>query len=59
MTDGYDCDQNTLGERVNGILKHEFPLQPPDDLRQARRMVVRRHLQLEAAALLATIENAR
>lgn len=24
MTDGYDCYQNALAERVNGILKHEF-----------------------------------
>jgi putative transposase len=39
MTDGYDCYQNALAERVNGILKHEFLLQQPDDLYQARRMV--------------------
>lgn len=39
MTDGYDCYQNALAERVNGILKHEFLLQQPDDLHQARRMV--------------------
>lgn len=26
MTDGYDCYQNALAERVNGILKHEFLL---------------------------------
>lgn len=24
MTDGYDCYQNALAERVNGIIKHEF-----------------------------------
>jgi len=24
MTDGYDCYQNALAERVNGILKEEF-----------------------------------
>lgn len=24
MTDGYDCYQNALAERVNGILKQEF-----------------------------------
>ncbi len=24
MTDGYDCCQNALAERINGILKHEF-----------------------------------
>ncbi len=39
MTDGYDCYQNALAERVNGILKHEFLLQLPKDLDQARRMV--------------------
>ena len=39
MTDGYDCYQNALSERVNGILKQEFLLQQPDDLHQARRMV--------------------
>lgn len=39
MTDGYDCYQNALAERVNGILKGEFLLQRPADLEQARRMV--------------------
>ena len=39
MTDGYDCYQNALAERVNGILKMEFLLQRPADLEQARRMV--------------------
>jgi len=39
MTDGYDCYQNALAERVNGILKSEFLLQRPADLQQARRMV--------------------
>ncbi|SIR61892.1 putative transposase, partial [Aromatoleum tolulyticum] len=39
MTDGYDCYQNALAERVNGILKQEFLLQLPDDLHEARRMV--------------------
>ena len=39
MTDGYDCYQNALAERVNGILKSEFLLQRPADLSQARRMV--------------------
>ena len=24
MTDGYDCYQNAMAERINGILKHEF-----------------------------------
>jgi len=39
MTDGYDCYQNALAERVNGILKTEFLLHRPRDLGQARRMV--------------------
>ncbi|MFD3304056.1 integrase core domain-containing protein, partial [Alteromonas macleodii] len=26
MTDGYDCYQNALAERINGILKQEFLL---------------------------------
>ena len=39
MTDGYDCYQNALAERVNGILKGEFLLERPRDLEQARQMV--------------------
>ena len=39
MTDGYDCYQNALAERVNGILKNELLLQRPANLAQARRMV--------------------
>jgi putative transposase len=39
MTDGYDCYQNALAERVNGILKGELLLQRPADLQQAQRMV--------------------
>ena len=39
MTDGYDCYQNALAERVNGILKMEFLLQRPADVQQATRMV--------------------
>lgn len=35
MTDGYDCYQNAMTERVNGILKHEFLTAQPQDLRQA------------------------
>ena len=40
MTDGYDCYQNALAERVNGILKHEFLLQRPGNLAEARKMVM-------------------
>ena len=39
MTDGYDCYQNALAERINGILKTELLLHRPADLDQARRMV--------------------
>ena len=39
MTDGYDCDQNALAERVNGILKDEFLFVLPDDLAQAHLLV--------------------
>ncbi|MGZ8066818.1 IS3 family transposase [Aeromonas salmonicida] len=39
MTDGYDCYQNALAERVNGILKGELLLPSPQDLAQAREMV--------------------
>jgi putative transposase len=39
MTDGYDCYQNAMAERVNGILKGEFLLSRPADLLEARRMV--------------------
>lgn len=39
MTDGHDCYQNALAERVNGILKTELLLQRPQDLTQAKKMV--------------------
>lgn len=39
MTDGYDCYQNALAERINGILKTEFLLYRPENLAQARQMV--------------------
>lgn len=39
MTDGYDCYQNALAERVNGILKGEFLLHTPANLDEARQMV--------------------
>lgn len=39
MTDGYDCYQNALAERINGILKTEFLLSRPADLKQASKMV--------------------
>lgn len=39
MTDGYDCYQNALAERVNGILKNEFLIRKPRDLEEAKAMV--------------------
>ena len=39
MTDGYDCYQNALAERINGILKVEFLISRPQNLEEARRMV--------------------
>lgn len=39
MTDGYDCYQNALAERVNGILKGELLLTRPNDLSDAKKMV--------------------
>ncbi|NTS78625.1 transposase, partial [Catenovulum sp. SM1970] len=39
MTDGYDCYQNALAERVNGILKNEYLLMKPNNLNEARKMV--------------------
>lgn len=39
MTDGYDCYQNALAERVNGILKTEYLLQKPSNLNEAKKMV--------------------
>jgi|GEM_PF-6176025 len=39
MTDGCECHQNALAERVNGNLKNACLPQRPADLEQARRMV--------------------
>lgn len=39
MTDGYDCYQNALAERVNGILKNEYLLIKPNSLEEAKKMV--------------------
>lgn len=39
MTDGYDCYQNALAERVNGILKNEYLLRKPRDIEEAAQMV--------------------
>lgn len=39
MTDGYDCYQNALAERVNGILKQEFLIDKCRDLNELKRLV--------------------
>ena len=39
MTDGYDCYQNALAERVNEILKMEYLVVKQEDIEQARKMV--------------------
>lgn len=39
MTDGYDCYQNALAERVNGILKTELLTAQAQNLKQAATMI--------------------
>ena len=39
MTDGYDCYQNALAERVNGILKQEFLLNRCKDMTELKQLV--------------------
>lgn len=39
MTDGYDCYQNALAERVNGILKQEFLLYRCKDINELKQLV--------------------
>ena len=39
MTDGYDCYQNALAERVNGILKNEFLIHQCNTLDELRVLV--------------------
>lgn len=39
MTDGYDCYQNALAERMNGILKEEFLITKPANIEQARIII--------------------
>lgn len=39
MTDGYDCYQNALAERMNGILKEEFITVRPKTIDMARQIV--------------------
>ncbi len=39
MTDGYDCYQNALAERINGILKQEFLLYQCNTLDELKVLV--------------------
>lgn len=39
MTDGYDCYQNALAERVNGILKQEFLLHKCNNYKDLKRLI--------------------
>lgn len=39
MTDGYDCYQNALAERINGILKGEFLMVKPNNIKEAKKMI--------------------
>ncbi|WP_133472032.1 IS3 family transposase, partial [Paraglaciecola marina] len=39
MTDGYDCYQNALAERINGILKQEFLLYQCNTLDELKILV--------------------
>lgn len=39
MTDGYDCYQNALAERINGILKEVFLVAQSKDIQQARKVI--------------------
>jgi transposase InsO family protein len=40
MTDGYDCYQNALAERINGILKEEFLFYKCNDINELESLVV-------------------
>ena len=39
MTDGYDCYQNALAERMNGILKMEFLTDTYEDIKQTEQVI--------------------
>lgn len=39
MTDGYDCYQNALAERVNGILKQEFLFDKCNNMQELKRLI--------------------
>jgi transposase InsO family protein len=67
MTDGYDCYQNALAERVNGILKQEFLLYKCRTLQELKSLVqesvgiynrLRPHLSLDMRTPEAVHEKA-
>lgn len=39
MTDGYDCYQNALAERINGILKQEFLINKYNNYKELKKVV--------------------
>lgn len=39
MTDGYDCYQNALAERMNGILKQEFLIERCNTGKELKKMI--------------------
>ncbi len=39
MTDGYDCYQNALAERINGILKQEFFINTCNSFKELQKLV--------------------
>ncbi|MBS1686778.1 MAG: transposase [Bacteroidetes bacterium] len=39
MTDGYDCYQYALAERIKGILKEEFLIQTYQNITQAAQVI--------------------
>lgn len=39
MTDGYDCYQNAMAERVNGILKHEFLIYKCNNGKELKQLI--------------------
>ena len=39
MTEGYDCYQNALAERINGILKQEFFVHPCNTFKELKKQV--------------------
>lgn len=39
MTDGYDCYQNALAERINGILKNEFLIKKSNNKKELEKMI--------------------